>query len=101
MQQWRHADTNTYHHYTFNLNIGSHNMPIIRLATSKSTGRYITCIHCHKEEYIYNPDAMAIDSRDYTCSKQCNEQYFILLGQQLDEHDEYCDLCNPNLTERD
>jgi hypothetical protein len=72
-------------------------MTNIRLATYKSTGRYITCIHCHKEEYIYNPDAMAINPRDYTCSKQCNEQYYILLGQLLDEHDEHCDLCNPNI----
>jgi len=40
---------------------------------------------------------MAINTRDYTCSKQCNEQYYILLEQLLDEHDEYCDLCNPNI----
>jgi len=72
------------------------NNKIVHLATSKSTGLYIICKHCKKEEFILNPKAMEIDQRHYTCSSQCNDMYYKALGEELDAHDEYCDLCNSN-----
>ena len=51
----------------------------MRLATSKSD------VLCKKEEFILNPDAISVDKRDYTRS------------QELHNHDEYCDLCNPDI----
>ena len=73
----------------------------MRLATSKSTGLYITCVQCDKEEYILNPMAMKIDKQDYTCSKECNDTYYDELGKELDAHDEHCDLCNPNIKDNE
>jgi hypothetical protein len=69
----------------------------MRLATTKSDGLYITCVYCQEEEFILNPEANKIDQRDYTCSSECKAQYFIILEHELDDHDEYCDLCNPDI----
>ena len=69
----------------------------MRLATDKSMGLYITCVQCEKETFILNPEASGIDQRDYTCSSECHAKYYIILGQELDTHDEYCDLCNPDI----
>tara|TARA_R110002110_G_scaffold269492_3_gene485155 strand:+ start:1516 stop:1797 length:282 start_codon:yes stop_codon:yes gene_type:complete len=69
----------------------------MRLATSKSDGLYITCVLCKKEEFILNPDAISVDKRDYTCSQECNDKYYKELEQELHNHDEYCDLCNPDI----
>ena len=75
------------------------NNKIVNLATSKSTGLYIICVYCKKEEFILNPIAMGIDQRDYTCSSNCEDHYWSELGIEMDAHDEYCDLCNPNIKE--
>ena len=69
----------------------------MRLATSSSTGRYFNCVQCNKEDFILDPKAQSIEKDYYTCSSECNETFYDELGKELDAHDEYCDLCNPNI----
>ena len=70
---------------------------MIKLATTKSVGRYITCKYCDQEKFVIGNSTNKIDKDSFTCSEDCQERYHLNLCDALSAHDEYCDLCNPNI----
>ena len=71
---------------------------MVRLATTKSVGRYITCKYCDQEKFVIGNSTNKIDKDIFTCSEDCDERYHLNLCAELSEHEKDCELCNPNLS---